>query len=363
MNVNNSDYNSSLGDYFEQVTQHFKDLDRQGTQYPQLIDLCQKTVCLQFNSAEMAELLLPPLSHLVISEQETTSYNVYNIDQGSMPIPPPSFIANIATSERGIDLMQALNSETIFYQNEIYSIAYKPNRKQFSAIKKNTSQAIYWVASIENLYPLDGRPLRNIFQWLLEDSNYQIVHAAGVGFKDQGVIITGGSGAGKSTAAVACFCSELGFAGDENVVLSSSSPYSVYSLYNSTNLDRNSIGLLAFMGEDIFQPKENLSNKNLYYMADRFESNIINNFPLKAILVSSVSGIGRSKIETIPKMKALTALAPTSIFQIPGNQNEAFERMGKVVKNTPCYQLTLGKSLEDVPELISHFLQNGEYNE
>ena len=199
------------------------------------------------------------------------------------------------------------------------------------------------------------RQAHSMKKWMGEN-NFQIVHAAGVGLPHGGVIITGKSGAGKSSSSVSCLNSELGFAGDENMVLFSEPPYTVHSIYTSVNLDQKSRSLLPFLDE--INPSEIPGDieKKMYFLQENFKHKIINSFPLKGIIVSQISGEGASTLKPASKILALTELAPTSIFQIPGNKGAALKRMNGVIQNIPCFQLTIGESLADVPKIISEFL-------
>jgi hypothetical protein len=52
----------------------------------------------------------------------------------------------------------------------------------------------------------------------------------------------------------------------------------------------------------------------------------------------------------------LAALAPSTIFQLPGAGKEAFQAMGQLVRQVPCYQLNLGTDIGEIPEVILELL-------
>jgi hypothetical protein len=236
-------------------------------------------------------------------------------------------------------------------------MAYQAPRQHLSIANTRTNEAVFCMPDIGNIFPVDGRPFRAIFQWFLNLSQHQIVHAAGVGFPEGGVIITGKSGAGKSTTSVACLNSELKFAGDENVVISTSGTPKVYSLYNTANLDDRSISLLPFMNDKNISAQFIQTDKLLYNLHENFPEKTIVEYPLKGIIVSKVAGTGPNTIQPLSPAIALIALAPTSLFQIPGNKSEGFLRMSDLVKRIPCFQLTLGASIEELPSMMAQFVR------
>lgn len=311
----------------------------------------EKIFRLHFQNSAMADIMFPPIEHLQVSYDKPPDVSVDIWDSKSAKINLPE-----------IELINTLNSlkltkgshdgETIFYNDQNYTLAFQVPRQHLSIADHKTGQSVFWVPAIDNLYPLDGRPFRAIFQWFLSQGNNQIVHAAGVGLQHGGVIITGKSGAGKSTIAVACLNSSLKLAGDENVIVSANATPVVHSLYNSANLDNKSLSLLPFMKRKQVPAIEDSIDKTLFYLHQSFPDKFISHFNLKAIVVSQVSGTGSSRLEQLSPAAALTSLAPTSIFQIPGNKQTAFFRMSQFVKKTPCFQLSIGGSMNDVPPIL-----------
>ncbi len=315
----------------------------------------------QFNihNPAMAEIILPPLEHLQVSKPQPSEIDIFILDGAftgvDLPDVPWDKGQFPATATPG-----SLDGETILYRDNKHALAFKAPRQHLSIADISGGRAVFWVPDIDHLYPLDGRPLRAIFQWFLDRGGYQIVHAAGVGFQHGGLIIAGKSGAGKSTIAVACLNSSLPLAGDDNVILSTLGPSMVYSLYNSANLDHNSISLLPFFEERKVPVQEHHIDKVLFYLYKNFPDRIISHFPLKAIVVSQIEGKGPSSLKPLSAAAALTALAPTSIFQVPGNKQTAFSRISQIVRQTPCYQLTIGASVDNIPPLLTDLISHEE---
>jgi hypothetical protein len=314
----------------------------------------------QINNPDLRGTIFDPLEHLRASGEESPDARIIILDgqysKTALPKFPENMYKVLLSPRTGPH-----DGQTIYFKNDDFALAFNFPRKHLSIVNFKDSKALFWIPDIDSLYPLDGRPFRTIFQWLLEKYNLQIVHAAGVGTSRGGVILTGKSGAGKSTVAAACLNSPLFFAGDENVILSTQSSPTVYSLYNSTNLDINSLDRLQFMQKENIQIKEKRIDKKLISLYQNFPNKMISQFPLRAVIVSQIVGTGNSHLERLSSAAALTALAPTSIFQVPGSKKEAFLRMSDIVKKTPCYKLSVGESLEDIPPLIIKLIEKNAH--
>jgi hypothetical protein len=55
----------------------------------------------------------------------------------------------------------------------------------------------------------------------------------------------------------------------------------------------------------------------------------------------------------------LAALAPSTIFQLPGSGRQSLRNIAELVQRVPCYSLRLGRDLAGVAETIRRFIANG----
>jgi len=85
---------------------------------------------------------------------------------------------------------------------------------------------------------------------------------------------------------------------------------------------------------------------------------MIQSFPLKAIFLPTVSGKRDTSLKPASAISALKALAPSTLFQLSGAGKTEFENMTKLVKKMPCYTLSLGTDLEQIPRTIVNFLDS-----
>jgi hypothetical protein len=323
------------------------------------IRLAGQVFRLYIPNSRIKEIILGPLQHLLVSENIPPFAKIYVWDSYSTGVELPKFPWDFDQTS-GTPAQGFLDGETIFFQDQNITFSYQVSRQNLSIVDQSTGSAVFWAPGPDRFLPLDGHPLRSIFQWFLDHERHQVIHAAGVGFEYGGIILTGKSGAGKSTTTLACLNSPLSIAGDENVILSSAGTPMIYSMYNSVNVDKKSLALLPFFEKQNVPVQEDRIDKTLFYLHQHFPDKMISSFPLTAIVVSRIHGEGQSYLKPLSAAAALTALAPTSIFQIPGNKKKAFLGMSSIIKKTPCYELTIGESLHDIPPLLIQLINSSQ---
>jgi hypothetical protein len=63
-------------------------------------------------------------------------------------------------------------------------------------------------------------------------------------------------------------------------------------------------------------------------------------------------------MEPLSKIQTLTALAPSSIFQLPGAGAEEFRQLSALVKSCETYRLILSPDPADVHHCLVEFLRS-----
>ena len=202
-------------------------------------------------------------------------------------------------------------------------------------------------------------PLLTIFHWWMREKGYQLAHSAAVGNQDGGILLTGKSGSGKSTAALACLESPLYFMSDDFVVFHcEKNDYFAETLYSSAKLNKKLVSrfphLTASMNNLVEKKEE---EKWLLFLNQDYKNKIIKQFPIKAVVVSRFTDGQNSHLSEISTVSALSAMAPSTMLQLADADERDFENIKRLVQSRPCFQLETGKDLSQIPEVIDNLLK------
>src|SRR5262249_31012879 len=226
-----------------------------------------------------------------------------------------------------------------------------------SMLDTTANRALFWVRSSHEMpYFERAAPLRTILHLWFGRRGLQLTHAAAVGTESGGVILVGKAGAGKSTTALACLESGLGYAADDYCLIAPGARPTVHSIYGSAKTTADALARLPFLGSLVSNPRRPAHEKALHFLHERFAARLLPSFPLKAVLVPRVAAGAPAALKPVPAAEALLALAPSTILQLPGAGADALRAIGDVVRRVPCYRLDLGLDLARVPSMIAGLL-------
>jgi hypothetical protein len=98
------------------------------------------------------------------------------------------------------------------------------------------------------------------------------------------------------------------------------------------------------------------SGKALYFVSKLPTQKISSGFPIHAILIPQVTYLPETSFEKATPAMAFCAVAPSTIFQLPGAESLHSRCLGEVVRRVPCYVLKVGTDLSRIPAAISEIL-------
>lgn len=304
-------------------------------------------VRLSFAGPALIPIITPALAHLETTPEPDPglTINLWDSVSTGVKTPPPPWTEDDYLE---FGLINGYNNKRIktLYQFALHTIDLDQNL------------AIYWISDAKNVpYYHIITPLRTIFHWWLNKHQRYIVHAAAVGLPAGGVLLTGIGGAGKSTTALSCIDSGLKYIGDENCLISiEQNPYA-YSLYCSGTLEAEDEPKFPFLRHSLSNITRLHTEKAFYLLNDEFKNSMINGFPIKAVFVPRITENNDTSIQERSAAQTLLALAPGSLFQLPGAGGGYFHAMADLLKQVPCYTLELGTDLPQIPVVIERFLR------
>jgi len=179
----------------------------------------------------------------------------------------------------------------------------------------------------------------------------QLTHAGAVATSDGAVLLVGGAGAGKSTAALACLAAGLHYLGDDYCLVALEPQPWVYGVYATAKLRPDSPSLLPALRPSVRNAARLDREKAIIDLAGTHEAQLGVGAPIRAIAVPSVTG--RVGVSAISPSAVLRAMAPSTIFGLFGATPGSLHLLADLAPRVPGYRLEVGEDLDAVVDAIS----------
>jgi len=322
-------------------------------------DFCGQTTTLRIVGSELARGILRPFQHLRADHppRADTCLTIDLWDENDMgfrrssasPFGDRGWYAYEEIPPSGSIVTQRLPSMSICFHRESAHIV----------------GSVKWG---DQLYLYErGKPLsRQLVEWSA-DRGIQVVHAGLVSLGERGVLLVGGSGSGKSTAALACLIGELDFLSEDYVGLERSSEggFMGYSLYSSVFLNRRQLVCFPELASKAMHGVHSDEEKSLLLLADLFPGRLRRSVPIRAVVHLRIAGAARSKLLPVSKAEILMELGPASRLLIPQTRTpnqgrQRFELIAELIDLLPCHRLDAGHDLGSIPECLSELFEATE---
>ncbi len=337
-------------DYFQYVLRIFeKSLQIKGASQDRYYKIGGQVIHLRFVGTAMAEVMTPALIHLEIDPHPEPGLTICLGDGLSMRL--PQSLAQWNSDD------PATSGGFRYYTDDRIYIVYQIDAYLFSMIDVERNLAFLWTSDVSKIpYYVNGAPIHSIFHYWFRKHKQQIVHAASVGTKDGAVLIVGKGGSGKSTSALACLNAGMYYLGDDYTLISNDSNPLVYSLYCSGKVNVEDMDRFPQLQARVGNDQLIIDQKTLYFLGDVFPLQFISHLPIKAVLLPVISGIPNSQLSKTSAAAVLKALAPSTLFQLPGAGEQAFRTMVNCVSKVQTFNLELGSDISTIPTVITNYL-------
>jgi hypothetical protein len=307
---------------------------------------------LHFAGNALAPRLTPALEHLSCAPT-TPDLSIFLWDSASTQTemtPPPW-----SHDDYGV------HGEIRGYNCARFRTAFNLGSGVLSALDLEKNEALFWIRNAADL-PIyeSGAPLLTTLHWWMSANARQLIHAAAIGKKEAGVLLVGKGGSGKSSTALRALNSDLQYAADDYCLLQGGENPFVHSLYSSGKIHSRDAHKFPFL-QPALDSSTNLNNeKALFFLHETFGEKISAGFPIRAVLCPTVMDRETTTLRKIPASSSLLALAPSTIFQLPGSGQNNFSFISEIVRRVPGYALELGRDYDNIPRVIADFLETME---
>ena len=306
-------------------------------------------VLLRFAGVSMLTPLLTALSHLITTEEAVPSLTIHIWDKAasgcglpSLPIEPGTRVVRghiageegdriqmaMCTGYQGVSMYDTWSETALFFT---------PDAKQ--------------IPSYETAFPF-----RFILNWWIRKHNRQLAHCGAVGTDAGAVLLTGKGGSGKSNTTLTCLEAGMLYAGDDYTVLDVEDKPHVHSLYNSAKLEPADAKYFPTLHDAVrFEGTAGIE-KSVLFLAQHFPERMFLEAPVRAILLPNVTAGDETSVTPVSGAACLAAMAPGTLFQLPGAGREEFQLMARFARTTPIYRLDLGTDRSTIPGVIRKLL-------
>ncbi len=346
--------------FFNTVDKSFLSSLRHSEEIVKYFNIASHNVKIVFSGPELIPYCIPAINHLATGKTKNISLTISVWDSKSTKIKLPFDLweEHISTNaDKNISSEGPEHTRNYFHKQNIRGV-YHGETRALSLFDEKTNKAIIWYSSKDSIpYLSTSSPFRSIFHWWSLRMGLLLIHASAVGYQNRGVLIVGKSGSGKSNTALASINSHLRFAGDDHVIIDTNLPLKMYSLYNSFKLKKADIEKYIELVKSNNEHDNNKYEKSIFFMNQLAQEKLITSFEIKAVLLPKITKIKSPRLYPVPASKALLAISPNTIFQLPGSGKMDYDMMIRLVRNTTSYILELGNDVKNVPHLIGELLK------
>jgi hypothetical protein len=226
---------------------------------------------------------------------------------------------------------------------------------RLDALDTTRGEALVWLESPDRLPVLEvAAPLRSILARWAAGRGLRLLHAGAVGREDGCLLLVGRSGAGKSTTALSCLGSELGYLSDDYCLVRADEPM-VYSLYSSAKMGTRTLALLPHLVPHAEHPGPP-GEKALTYVAEHAPDSLLAAAPVRGVVLPRITDRRAPALVPAGRGAALMEMAPSSIDEDPHLREAAFRLLAELASSVPCHVLELGSDVAAVPPLLVRLL-------
>lgn len=257
-------------------------------------------------------------------------------------------------------LERAMDGTTPVLHDAEHSFVYHAYERAVTYLDAGRGLAVYAAAEVSTLPPWDRpAPLRTLLTWWFARRGLLLAHGAAVGTDRGAVFITGAGGSGKSTTALACLADGLGYLGDDYVLLDPERQ-EVWSVYGSAKLVPAHLERFpGLMTPEPTRPTDPPDTKRVGWPALERPDSMLLSAPIRALVCPTVTRGPECRLVPTPMSRSFMAIAPFTMFQIPGDRKVAFDLSLRIVRGLRAYRLELGNGMDRVPDMIRVLIENG----
>ena len=284
------------------------------------------------------------------NRREQISVAVVSPDDSSMPSPPAW----------GEEIYHPREVEKLL-EGSRFRATYFPPLNLWQIYDHQEKFGLQWMMGTKS-YPdwEPGSPLRVILHWAYRFAGMRLAHAGTLGKNAEGFILVGAGGSGKSGTVIGGIAHGLDSVGDDYVLIElDENGVHAYPLFKTLKQDRPGLARLGLENTIAATRTTNWQDKFEFECKELSGRSLADHLNIRAIVIPKIANAPTSTIRPIPKNRAMLALAPTGLFQMPGERDSGVRFYSDIVRRVPCFEMALSSDPADVSQTIETFVDGG----
>jgi hypothetical protein len=199
--------------------------------------------------------------------------------------------------------------------------------------------------------------IRNALHWVSYEGEFGLFHAAALQLGAVGCLITGKSGSGKSTITAAAIARGFDSAGDDFVLIETTTVPRVHAVFDTVKLDDKSLARFPQFEPFIRNRRPGTRDKAIVHLFDSSRGRIASGFPLHAILHAHLTGQPQSRIVKSAPSDAFRALAPSSLMLLRAQGKQVAANCAVLVTRLGTYAFEIGTDINAAVAELAGFMR------
>lgn len=342
---------SKLADFFADIERSFQSAIARSGEITCHYRIAGQLIRFRFAGSGLIPAITPAFAHLATPTTQTEpdlTISLCDSATTGAPMPAPLW----STSD------YTMRGDIRGFDDPRYRLSFHVPSSALQMVDMARGRAFCWLSDAQQA-PSDvkAKPLLHILQWWLAGYNCRPLHAGLVGHARGAALLAGGSGAGKSSTALACLASDLLYGGDDFCLVDLGASPQAHSLFCSGRLHLADLEHLPFLQPALSNPDRLDDEKALFFLHEHFAKRLAISLPLRMILLPRVCDQRDTTWEAAQPAAAREALLAGTLHLVPNvSAPAALYTITQVIRRFPCYHLNLGKDRRQIPAAIRAIL-------
>ena len=226
-------------------------------------------------------------------------------------------------------------------------------------IDRAAGRAFLWLRDVQRVRATEAATLvRALVSWWFLDEDSSVLHAGAVAGARGAALLVGPGGAGKSSTSVACLEAGLDFLGDDSVLCRIGTA-EAFSLSACASILAHDLADHHVSLHGAPRSETGPDGKVVLDLVAVAPERVMTQAPICALVRLTHCDTPTGRIVPVARSRVMTALAPSSVFNVPTPGRETFSRVSGLVRRLPTYELHLSGNRVEAARLLAGLLQTG----